>query len=504
GRAIRTGEVWEISIPKLSQTESFSSYTVKLSVPSSFGQLAYVSPEADRVEGDGKKIYVFDKNTISKTGVTAAFGQFQVFEFDLTYHLENPLGKAAIAEIAIPPDTAYQKVTYSSLTPEPQTVTIDNDGNWIAIYKLKPRERIDVKAQGVVQIFAGPRYQSEITNEAKLTNLKESAVWQINSPIVRASAKDLNTPRQIYDYIVSTLSYDYDRVRPNVDRLGAEEVLRNPKNAICMEFTDAFIALARSKGIPAREVNGYAYTENPELQPLSLVADVLHSWPEFWDDNRKVWIPVDPTWGNTTGGVDYFSKLDLRHFTFVIHGSDPYKPYPPGSYKLGASPQKDVYVNFGKLPEKRLGAPLIKAKIQPIIPLISDKLIATVRNPGPTSIENQSIDVYFDSRKVLEKKIEILPPYSETTVEQKIPFALFGHNTPSKIEVSYDGQSTTLPTDKSTVIIISLVIVLILIFALVLYLFLRTKFKKDRPSLTKLYERIGKLLGRKEPFKKSS
>ena len=94
-----------------------------------------------------------------------------------------------------------------------------------------------------------------------------------------------------------------------------------------MEFTDLFITIARSAGIPAREVNGFAYTENPDIQPLSLVNDVLHAWPEYYDSEKGVWIPVDPTWGSTTGGVDYFSKLDLRHFTFVVHGKDSTKPY---------------------------------------------------------------------------------------------------------------------------------------------------------------------------------
>jgi hypothetical protein len=131
--ATKTGEVWEISIPKLADPNVFSNYTVKLSAPPSLGELAYVSPDANRIEEqvdvnvlgtssvtnktsgeNGRKVYVFDKDTVSKTGVTAAFGQFQVFEFDLTYHLENPLNKTAITEIAIPPDTAYQKVNYTS------------------------------------------------------------------------------------------------------------------------------------------------------------------------------------------------------------------------------------------------------------------------------------------------------------------------------------------------------------------------------------------------------
>ncbi len=56
--------------------------------------------------------------------------------------------------------------------------------------------------------------------------------------------------------------------------------------------------------------------------PLSLIADVLHAWPEYYDQQQNVWVAIDPTWADTTGGIDYFSKLDLRHLTFAIQGQE--------------------------------------------------------------------------------------------------------------------------------------------------------------------------------------
>ncbi|MEK7526633.1 MAG: transglutaminase domain-containing protein [Patescibacteria group bacterium] len=474
--ATKTGEVWEITIPRLSSVQEFNNYQVKIVVPKSLGELAYISPDSGNTESYAdKNIYTFDKQTVSKTGVTAAFGRFQVFEFDITYHLENPLNKTGVVEVAIPPDTAYQKVNYKYITPEPQTVSIDKDGNWLALYKLKPRERVDIRAVGVVQLFAGARYSVKLPNDIRQENLKTTDMWQVNSPIVQNAAKNLKNPQDVYNFVVNTLNYDYERVKPNVARLGAEKALENPQNAICMEFTDTFIVLSRAIGIPAREINGYAYTESPEIRPLSLVADVLHAWPEYWDDQRSVWVPVDPTWGDTTGGADYFSKLDLRHFTFVAHGVDPYKPYPPGSYKLGTTPQKDIFVNFGKLQEKRSSTPQIIAKTVSKIPIFVTDVEAIIKNPGPTSIENQEVIIYFDNKKVLTQKIEILPPFASVTVKEQIPFSLLGSKTPSQIEIAYGGQAITLPTQKTTVIITNLVVILIAIFSLILYLFLKAK-----------------------------
>ena len=93
--AIRTGEVWEVSIPRLSENAKFASYYISLEVPESFGQEAYISPTPrDIFKLDGLLKYKFNKEDIQKTGITAGFGQFQVFSFNLNYHLENPLNKS--------------------------------------------------------------------------------------------------------------------------------------------------------------------------------------------------------------------------------------------------------------------------------------------------------------------------------------------------------------------------------------------------------------------------
>ncbi len=107
-----------------------------------------------------------------------------------------------------------------------------------------------------------------------------------------------------------------------------------------------FVALARSAGIPARAVNGYAFTQNDSMRPLSLVRDILHAWPEYWDETTGRWIAVDPTWENTTGGVDYFSRLDFNHLVFAIHGQSSEKPYPAGVYKFAGQESKDIHVEF--------------------------------------------------------------------------------------------------------------------------------------------------------------
>ena len=493
GFAARTGEVWEISIPRLSSDENFRSYNVSFSVPATFGTEAYISPKPKEVKTEeGRVIYFFEKEDVERTGVTAGFGAFQVFSFTLNYHLENPLSKSAKVDIALPPDTALQRVYYQVVNPKPENIYVDSDGNWLATFVLKSRERIDVEVKGIVQIFAAPRSFPGTREETLQENLKEREFWETSNPKIKELAEKLKTPAAIYDYVWQTLSYDYERVRPNVERFGAVKALENPTNAICMEFTDLFIALARSAGIPAIEINGYAYTENPEIQPLSLVADVLHAWPEYWDESKKAWIPIDPTWASTTGGVDFFSKLDLRHFTFVIHGKDPQKPYPPGSYKLGPNPQKDVFVSFGTLPEERVSHPEITVVTKRPVPFGPTRLDITIRNPGPVALYNLSPAVSFNGSNTKTEIIEVLLPYAHYEIESAVPYSFLGRSTPETVTVLVADSQVQVPTNKNQIILESAIVLLSLLLILVLVILIR--FKKIQ--ISKFRDKIRVLVGR--------
>ena len=295
--------------------------------------------------------------------------------------------------------------------------------------------------------------------------------WQSDNEQIKLLAANLKTPEAIYDFVTKTLKYDTARVQPNVQRMGALAILQSPSQAICLEFTDLFIALARAAGIPAREINGYAYTDNPQLQPLSLVNDVLHAWPEYYDSTKGAWIPVDPTWG-ATSGIDYFNKLDLRHFAFVVHGANLINPsstckdakytgsvlcpYPAGNYKVANDPQKDVYVSFGALPTDRNSIPQISLSVIRSIPFFSTIYSVKVYNPGPASLNSFYPTVYFDSTEHSRDFVQILPPYATYETQITLPFSLLGKNIPDIIKVVVDGSQSELSTNKTQVVVNSL------------------------------------------------
>ncbi|HEU4435615.1 MAG TPA: transglutaminase domain-containing protein [Pyrinomonadaceae bacterium] len=70
----------------------------------------------------------------------------------------------------------------------------------------------------------------------------------------------------------------------SVARAGAVETLAT-READCSEFSELYVAMARSLGLPARIVSGLAYSGN---------SFGGHAWVEVWVGE---WIELDPTWG---------------------------------------------------------------------------------------------------------------------------------------------------------------------------------------------------------------
>jgi hypothetical protein len=422
------GKVLEVGFPVLANSQQLDSYNVTIAIPSQFGEpTQIVPPPKTQFQSNNYLNYAFSQETLAnKKGITATFGTEQILNFSLRYNLENKQPIKGRAHIALPPDTTHQHILYNSLEPKPENVTVDFDGNWLAEYIVLPQSSMTILAKGTVKITVFPQEQfiKELTELEFVNFTKPDKYWEVNLPKVKNLAQQLGSAEEIYSYLVDNFIYDYGRLENNTERLGAVRALDNPDNAICMEFTDAFISLSRAIGIPAREHNGYAHTENSRLRPLSLEQDILHSWPEYYDANMKRWVQIDPTWGNTTGGLDFFHKFDLDHFTFVIHGLESTYPPAAASYKTEEASGKDIEVTFGDTfnPEENLE---IKVDLLPVkylgLPIIG-KLI--INNTGNSAIYNTPvlITAHVDDDEIWsgEYDLSVLPPYGKSEYPIKL------------------------------------------------------------------------------------
>lgn len=415
--ALKNGRVLEISIPSMAEIENLTNYGISLIIPSQFDEPSYIYPKPVKITKTNEaKTYFFNKQNLKDQSITATFGSYQIFDFNINYHLYNPNSSTKTYEITLPPDDNYQQVFYKKIEPVPDQIIVDFDGNWLASYKLKAKEKTDINATGSVYIYLQNRPEFSFKKNLDLAKyLQPQPFWESSDPAIQTKAKELKTAQNIYNYVTKNLIYDYGRLNKNIERMGALQTLTNINSAICMEFTDLFIALTRAAGIPSREVNGYAFTNNAKLRPLSLSLDVLHAWPQYYDPDKKNWISVDPTWENTTGGIDFFHKMDLNHFSFVFHGLDSSLPLAPGSYKLDENSSKDINISFGKEVTLKENIEVDLNFPDSIIvgwPL-RGKIIIT--NFGNTALYNKNIILSIPDflNSELSYNFEVLPPYGK-------------------------------------------------------------------------------------------
>ncbi|MCG2686232.1 transglutaminase domain-containing protein [Candidatus Parcubacteria bacterium] len=418
------GLVWEISVPKLSLQEEIEQYQLFLKIPKSFGDLMYISPHPkSRGQEEDYLVFEFSKEQLAEIGVSAAFGNFQLFKMTLLYHLYNPNPLPQNFEVALPPDLlGRQQIILENLAPQPEIIEEDTDGNYLGTYRVSGGKTVDVTFSGWARILnhqiAPPNGGSFLRLPSELVSLYTGAqpFWEVEDTKIKAQVGELaqgggnvsETAQQIFNFVTSHLTYDRTESR-SFRRLGALGALAAPQEAICTEFSDLFITLARAAGIPAREINGFAYVSpDSRIYPAYPQGDVLHSWAEFYDPNFG-WVPVDPTW-NSTSSLDYFTKLDTSHIAFVRKGVSSEVPYPAGAYKVDPDREGDVQVEFWTEPQV-----VEEAKPQIEISLVKSGVgfwkfgkepVIEVKNTG-------SVGIYDLKVSLTGEGVQVLPPRRE-------------------------------------------------------------------------------------------
>ncbi|PIP63550.1 hypothetical protein COW97_01880, partial [Candidatus Roizmanbacteria bacterium CG22_combo_CG10-13_8_21_14_all_34_12] len=240
------GKVWEVVLPVIENTQN-ESYTVTVNLPETTNKKISISkPKPNLVTGN-KIIW---NNPKTKT-IYAVFGDSQIYQTELTYHLKNDQIYPVSTEIAFPPETANQKFFLQSINPPPESVRLDEDGNYLGKYFFKPLETKTIIYKSLIEVYS--RARDEVTpyfrtaiNQQKNYLLTAKKYWQIGQI---DKIKNITQPEEIYNFVTNTLKYDYNKINSQNKRLGADVVLANTNQAVCMEFTDLFIAIAREKGI---------------------------------------------------------------------------------------------------------------------------------------------------------------------------------------------------------------------------------------------------------------
>jgi len=132
-----------------------------------------------------------------------------------------------------------------------------------------------------------------VTEEARAKALEETSLYPIDDAEVKMLAeeavKTAERPRarikRLVDFVDTFIIDDYGN-----EPLSVIDIIETQRGD-CTEHSQLFVTMARSLGIPAREVSGFIYGEGAEASFGG------HAWCEV--EVEGFWHPVDPTWGET-------------------------------------------------------------------------------------------------------------------------------------------------------------------------------------------------------------
>lgn len=478
---ISKGQTNHLKLPKILNYKNSNDISITLLIKQSLGHPAYINPSPLEQKGlpNNWYSYTIDPLAMQNHGLSAVFGDYQLYDFQLTYFLNSKLetGNSKLSSVTLPPDTDYQRIAITSIDPQPQNIILDPDQNWFALYSKSSRP-IEITVTGTAMIFSSPWKTTLLkdpepwlqpqpywnTQNQEITELVENLSKPhpnlpltgegVSSPssggLEKGQNKSNMVAQNIYSYITQTLQYDHSKLTGKSQRQGAISALQNTGQAICTEFTDVFIALARAASIPSRQNIGYAHSDNPELRPLSLVADILHSWPEYYDSQQQIWKPIDPTWGQTSG-LDYFNTWDFNHLTFVRNGLDSTYPLPAGFYKNPDDPQPDVLITAAEeYPQQN---PQLKTELDlsfPYWPFGHQNINIKITNLGPTAAYD--LETFYPEQSLHIKSqtnpdIVLLPPYGHQLIPLQIKPKPFTFN--NQLNFQLNGQNITLKLPKT-------------------------------------------------------
>lgn len=435
------GNIVEAILP-IARATTTDNYKIQIHVPSNMVKLSLAKPLPTRIQNN---VILWD-NPQTKV-VYAVFGDKQTYRMHLNYHIQNTSKSAKNIEIAIPPDTPNQIVYIDELVPTPQSVRHDEDGNYLAMYRLEPGQKDIIQLGGYVEVSTKPDRTKLDLETKRFDSQKEYLLSSNNYWNLPLKNGPSYTIKDIFESVTSRLSYNYDAIQVGRVRLGAKKAYADPENALCTEYADLFVSLARSARIYSREIEGYGYTQDEKLRPLSNT-DILHAWIQTFDPEQEEWRSIDPTW-DSTSGIDYLNSFDLNHIVFAIHGRDPVYPRPAGAYKIENT--QDVII------EPTSDDPQVRKSYKVVNLDISDKIQNQKTYTGSISIQNTgntyqyNVPIKLGSQHIQTtlktSTVKMIAPFETVTIPFKYSVvATIFKPTSGEVKVLVDG----IPISKST------------------------------------------------------
>jgi len=240
--------------------------------------------------------------------------------------------------IPLPSDGPQQTVTSLAVTaPAAYTIGTDSAGNRVAHFSLDgASSATEIEVRAGYDVWRR-EVLKPIEKDVRPDDLKPNRLVPL-TPRVKALAHELAAGKPddvakahaFYDYLVDNGTYD--KTTPGWGR-GDSERFCDVKKGNCTDFHSAFMALARSEGIPVRFYIGFPLKAETEG-----TVPGYHCWA-FFHARSGGWIPVDAS--------DAAKLKDPAKKAYLFGGLDPDRfDVSSGRDLTLAPPQKEGPVNF--------------------------------------------------------------------------------------------------------------------------------------------------------------
>lgn len=318
------------------------SYDTYVNVVKSLPEVNFITPEpTESGITDVYNRYYFDYEILLNRYIWIQIGRIQYYKFGITETIvateQADTGYTNEYRLIVPrvidEPQIYQNVMFTTIDPVPSYVETDPDGNLIFIFKVPTNFSGVISINGFAEVgrndtpvsaeTAGTIYDPSIAGMASYVNA--APYWEVSSGQIQSKVRELvGTQKNVYiisndlyDFVISSIDYSKVKRFGLNERQGALATL-NGGAAVCMEYSDLFLTLARAAGVPARAVFGYGYDSKIQNDQQE-----AHQWVEVYMPGLKKWVSIDVTWGES--GMK-MAEGNLNHFFTHVASIDPNTP----------------------------------------------------------------------------------------------------------------------------------------------------------------------------------
>lgn len=241
------------------------SWRLVLTSPPNFPDINYGPKVRDYKRPDGRQRAVFSNAEYAEPVVAASFINDVTSEVSQSRHLRNRSLWPSTKTLIIPPDLHGQRVYVDDISPRPDKISVDPDGNVVAEYRLWPLQSINATYRATVAArqlrydFRKAKPTAE-TPESLSRLTAGNTIWTTQGEAGKKAATLIDSENTAWENTVAILDFVKKEIETedSQERRPADEVL-SAQAGNKLEKADLLIAMLRSQGIPSRLLIGHTY-----------------------------------------------------------------------------------------------------------------------------------------------------------------------------------------------------------------------------------------------------